>query len=212
MNSKERKRRIQRFMGVKPDDGIFGPVTLTELEKRLGIAEFAGTKLPPLQPVKPLLPGDGETQFSARTEKVLATLLEPAAIAMRGLLHIARPIAAAEGCTVEAISGTRTWAEQDALFAKGPNVTRARGGYSNHNFGIAIDLGCFQNGKYVDDKDGAKSSRIYKAIAAEAKRRKLPIEWGGDWRSFKDYPHFEFPTGYTPAQMRDRMGRGLAIV
>jgi peptidoglycan LD-endopeptidase CwlK len=39
--------------------------------------------------------------------------------------------------TYRIFSETRIYAEQDALFKKGPKVTTARGGQSNHNFGIA---------------------------------------------------------------------------
>jgi len=63
------------------------------------------------------------------------------------------------------ISGLRTYAEQDALYAQGraktgPKVTNARGGYSNHNFGIAFDVGVFEGNRYLPD------SAKYKAVGA----------------------------------------------
>ncbi len=71
---------------------------------------------------------------------------------------VAIPTMAAKKCVViKIISGTRThMQEQDALYARrrtapGPRVTNARGGYSNHNFGIAWDIGLFRGGKYLED-------------------------------------------------------------
>jgi peptidoglycan L-alanyl-D-glutamate endopeptidase CwlK len=59
-----------------------------------------------------------------------------------------------QGFTVRILSGTRTFAEQGDLFEKhqhgGPLA--ARPGRSNHNFGIAWDVGVFnERGAYIDD-------------------------------------------------------------
>jgi hypothetical protein len=57
--------------------------------------------------------------------------------------------------------GLRTYAEQDALFAQGRNghkgkiVTNAKGGQSFHNFGIAVDLCPFVDGKARFDDEKA---------------------------------------------------------
>lgn len=50
-----------------------------------------------------------------------------------------------QGVPLLIIRGLATYAEQDALYAKGrtasgPRVTKARGGYSSHNFGLAVDV------------------------------------------------------------------------
>lgn len=86
------------------------------------------------------------------------------------------------------MSGTRTFAEQDALFRQGRDlpgkkVTNARGGQSNHNFGVAWDIGVFQNGQYLDE------SPLYHQVGNTGKG--LGLEWGGDWTSFPDEPHFQ---------------------
>src|SRR5262245_18268987 len=49
---------------------------------------------------------------------------------------------------VRVLSGTRTYAEQDELYRIGRDlpgeiITNARGGESNHNFGLAWDIGVF---------------------------------------------------------------------
>ena len=38
--------------------------------------------------------------------------------------------------------------------------------------------------------------RIADAVKAAARELNVPIEWGGDWKSFKDGPHFQLPRGY----------------
>jgi hypothetical protein len=57
----------------------------------------------------------------------------------RQFLGAAKVVAAEFGCDYIIISGTRTWAEQDALYAQGrfkPGkvVTKAKAGHSNHNY------------------------------------------------------------------------------
>lgn len=90
---------------------------------------------------------------------------------------------AAFGKDVRVVQGLRTFAEQDALFAKRPKVTNARGGQSNHNYGLAVDL-CPFSGGIADWNDLA----TFNLIGREAK--KLGLEWGGDWK-FVDKPHVQ---------------------
>lgn len=152
------------------------------------------------------------TSFDPRTEKNLATLLPQVAAVAR--VFMARAIArlATEGLTVRIISGTRTFAEQDVLYAKGrttagPKVTNARGGYSNHNFGVAFDIGVFRlkgRGDYLGE------SPHYHTLGPIGEAAGLL--WGGRWKSFKDEPHYEFPTGLTLAQMRQRLKQGKPIL
>jgi peptidoglycan L-alanyl-D-glutamate endopeptidase CwlK len=87
---------------------------------------------------------------------------------------------AKKGHTTEVVQGLRTFAEQDALYAKGRTkpgqiVTNAKGGQSNHNFGLAVDLAPFVAGKpQWNDKAG------FIRIGAEAAKHGL--EWGGNWK------------------------------
>lgn len=92
------------------------------------------------------------------------------------------------GIEIRVISSLRTFAEQDALYAQGrtkpgPIVTNARGGRSNHNFGIAFDVGVFEGGRYKGN------SVKYKAVGAIG--MDLGLDWGGNWKSIKDEPHFQ---------------------
>ncbi|UTI39875.1 peptidoglycan-binding protein [Niallia sp. RD1] len=97
-----------------------------------------------------------------------------------------------EGIYVLITDGYRSYAEQDALYAQGRTkpgkiVTNAKGGQSNHNFGIAVDF-CLTN------KEGTAAywtvNAQWKRVAAIAKS--MGFEWGGDWTSFKDNPHLEY--------------------
>lgn len=144
--------------------------------------------------------------FDARTEKNIATLLPAAQEQARQFMQ--RVLDA--GIDARIISGTRTFKEQDALFAKGrtkpgPKVTNARGGFSNHNFGVAWDIGIFDGSRYLPE------SSLY-ARAGQI-GREMGLEWGGDWQSIKDEPHFQCRTGLTTRQMREMVlaGKGEEI-
>jgi len=114
------------------------------------------------------------------------------------------------GVPIIVTQGLRTITEQDALYAQGRTkpgsiVTNARGGYSYHNYGLAVDFALLlPNGSSVSwdmCRDG-NSNHIadWQEVVKEAK--KLGFEWGGDWTSFKDYPHFQMVFGLTLTQLR----------
>jgi peptidoglycan L-alanyl-D-glutamate endopeptidase CwlK len=89
--------------------------------------------------------------------------------------------------------GLRTFAEQDALFAKRPKVTKAKGGQSVHNYGFAVDIVLIIDGKTaswdtVKDWDGDKISDWDECVKVFADHG---WSWGGNWTSFKDMPHFD---------------------
>ena len=99
----------------------------------------------------------------------------------------------AQGIVVEVVQGLRTIAEQDELFAKGRTkpgaiVTQARGGQSNHNYGLAADLCPFAG----DKPDWDAPMPVWAAIGAAAAAHGL--EWGGQWKKFLDKPHVQLPS------------------
>jgi peptidoglycan LD-endopeptidase CwlK len=62
---------------------------------------------------------------------------------------------------------------------------------SRHLTGHAVDLGA-----WVDDQVEWSWPLYHKINAAMQEASKLvgvPIEWGGNWRTFKDGPHFQLP-------------------
>lgn len=101
----------------------------------------------------------------------------------------------------------RTKEEQDALYAKGRTapgniVTNAKGSSysSHHQWGTAFDI--YRNdGKGVyTDGDGffKKVGKIGKSIG---------LEWGGDWKSPVDKPHFQLPDwGSTTTRLKRMYG------
>lgn len=117
----------------------------------------------------------------------------------------AKGIARKMGCEYVVICGTRTWAEQDALYAQGRTkpgriVTKAKAGRSNHNFGIAFDCGVFRGGAYMDDKNPRLASDVHRACSVAA--RKHGLTWGGNWK-FRDDPHYQLAS--TPAVPTEAM-------
>lgn len=168
----------------------------------------------PDAPVDPDLP----TSIDTRSAKSLATLDPKVQPTFLALTLLGKKVASDRDLEYRMISGTRTYEEQNKLYAKGrttpgPKVTNARGGYSNHNFGIAGDFGVFdKEGQYLDSANPSLASEIHNAVADAAKRESLPLEWGGDWSSFVDEPHFQYKTGLSTRQMRERKAAGIPIV
>lgn len=146
--------------------------------------------------------------FDARTERNLKTLLPLVEQMARLFLTSAAKPLADVGLRAVVTSGTRTYAKKDVIFAQGRTragkiVTNARGGYSNHNFGVAFDITLFKGATPVWE------SPWYRKIAPLAKS--VGFEWGGDWSSMKDEPHYQWKTGLTLAQMRERVAKGRAV-
>lgn len=81
--------------------------------------------------------------------------------------------------------GIRTLKRQKELFAEGKTKTLK----SYHLVGKAVDIKIYVNGEITWD------FKYYKEVADHIKEiaRKLGyvITWGGDWKTFKDGPHFQ---------------------
>jgi len=178
------RKFTQRMLAIpEPQvDGIIGPKTL---------AAFDALKKAPAEsewPAVPVAPPPAGDEFDERTEKNLATLNAKSQAVFRPFMTALRAHFAAKGVVAKIISGSRTVAEQNALYAKGrtapgPIVTNAKGAASNHVGGCAADIGLFVGGDYLED------SPMYKEIGPIARAHGL--QWGGDWTSFKDLPHVE---------------------
>lgn len=85
--------------------------------------------------------------------------------------------------------GLRTFEEQNKLYQQGrtvagAKVTNAQGGKSMHNYGLAFDIVIIRDGKLSWDID-----QDWMAVVKAYKEKNY--SWGGDWKKFKDYPHFE---------------------
>jgi peptidoglycan L-alanyl-D-glutamate endopeptidase CwlK len=110
-------------------------------------------------------------------------------------------LAEAEGIEILVTSTLRTFEEQAELFAigrtkPGKKVTNAKPGQSWHNFGLAFDVVPLVNGKPIWD------SPFWERIGALGKQ--VGLQWGGDFKTFKDKPHFEFHPNLTLAEANRR--------
>lgn len=83
------------------------------------------------------------------------------------------------------VDGLRTVEEQREYVRKGASKTMK----SNHLKGHAVDFAVIINGKVSWHSGSMKEvAQCFKRAAAELG---IKIKWGGDWRTFKDYPHIE---------------------
>lgn len=111
----------------------------------------------------------------------------------------------AKSWNIAVVYGHRTVKEQQALYAlgrtrKGSIVTRCDGvnKMSKHNYkpSMAVDVvvwGVLETGRWMDTDKTHHEQRLM-AIHAKRVAQRFRIddfEWGGDWTSFKDTPHFQ---------------------
>ena len=92
----------------------------------------------------------------------------------------------------------RTFKEQDDLYSlgrtkPGKKVTNAKAGQSIHNYGLAVDICLIIDGKTASwdtakDWDNDNVADWYECVKVFAK---YGWDWGGNWKTFKDLPHFE---------------------
>lgn len=110
----------------------------------------------------------------------------------------------AAGIDVLLTSTYRDAASQAALYAQGrtapgARVTNARPGQSWHNWRCAFDVVPLRNGKPVWGTSG-EDLKLWMAVGAIGKS--CGLEWAGDWRTFREYPHFQFTAGLTLAELQ----------
>jgi len=174
-----------------------------------------------------LYPDTCDMQLDERTLKVLNTLDPQVKGVFAAFTIEAKKEAAKFGCEYIAISGTRPWEKQNEIYnqpwdgkdndgdgrvdEKDEKVTNAKPGYSWHNFGLAVDYGVFKDGKYLDSTNPKLATLVHASAATRAKD--FDIEWGGNWRTFKDTPHYQkVPLGLTLAIARKRHQEGKPIL
>lgn len=112
-----------------------------------------------------------------------------------------------KGLKISITECLRTVEEQNALYAQGRTkpgkiVTKANGSsYSSmHQWGVAFDFCRADNRSPFDDSDG-----FFEKVGEIGKI--LGLEWGGNWTSPKDRPHFQLPDwGSTPTKLKQTYG------
>jgi len=108
--------------------------------------------------------------------------------------------AKAKGIDLLVTSTYRDSESQDALYAQGRStpgniVTRAKAGQSWHNWRCALDVVPLVNGKAIWDDQA-----VWKQVGEIGKS--CGLEWAGDWKTFKEFPHFQYTGGLTLAQLQ----------
>lgn len=202
MKARDHWKQFQRLLGTT-QDGVPGAndeaalsTLMTAAKRNQDIPEPGSTptsiNLPP-----------GE-RVDDRSEKIIATLLPQLHAPARQLVRQA----AAKGILIKLISGTRTYAEQQALYDQGRTkpgkiVTNAKPGSSWHNHQVAFDIGVFKNGEYLDD--GPEYTTV--GHIGES----LGFEWGGRWTSIVDEPHFQMTNGKSLAEARTLHDQGKNV-
>lgn len=83
--------------------------------------------------------------------------------------------------------GLRSKERQEQLVKAGASKTMN----SRHLTGHAVDLAIVVGGEVR--WDWPLYSKLSNSMKEAAKQVGVPIEWGGDWTSFKDGPHFQLP-------------------
>lgn len=90
------------------------------------------------------------------------------------------------------LEGVRTIERQKELVKAGASQTMR----SRHLSGHAVDLGAIVGGQVR--WDWPLYDKIAIAMKAAAKQLGVPIEWGGEWKSLKDGPHYQLPWSEYP--------------
>lgn len=162
-------------------DGDPGPKTQAALTAAVA-KKWQAPNTAPIQPSKPL-----DKASEARLVGVHPDLVK-----------VVRRAAEITAIPFRILEGVRTLARQKQLVAKGASQTlRSRHIPAGRpSVAHAVDLGALVGGSVR--WDWPLYDRLAVAMKQAAHDVGVPIEWGGDWRSFKDGPHFQLPWAKYP--------------
>lgn len=146
---------------------------------------------------------DFKTELMMINSRSLTDLHPRVAVLADRLLERCR----AEGIDLLITSTYRDHESQAALYAKGrtapgPKVTNAKPGQSFHNWRVAFDVVPLVDGKAIWNDD-----KLWQRIGAIGVE--LGLEWAGNWKSFREMPHFQFTNGLKLADFQT--GRTLEV-
>lgn len=170
---------------------LVGPMATTSTS----VSAVRSTSLPPVSRSRPSffrrrigILGQSSAEadiLDARSEKSLKGV-------HADLVRVVR--AAAKISTIDFVvtEGLRTIERQRSLVASGASTTMK----SRHITGHAVDLAARVNGEIR--WDWPLYQKLAAAMKAGAAQVGVSIEWGGDWRTFKDGPHFQLPRAKYP--------------
>jgi peptidoglycan L-alanyl-D-glutamate endopeptidase CwlK len=108
------------------------------------------------------------------------------------LVRVVKKAAILSNLDFTVLEGLRSEERQKQLVSQGASKTMN----SRHLTGHAVDLAPMIGGK--TRWDWPLYHKLAKVIKAAAADEKVPLQWGGDWRAFKDGPHWELPWKFYP--------------
>lgn len=103
------------------------------------------------------------------------------------LVRVVKKAAALSSLDFTVLEGLRTAARQKQLMDLGATKTLN----SRHLTGHAVDIAPMVGGTVR--WDWPLYHQLAVIVKEAAKAENVPIQWGGDWRTFKDGPHWELP-------------------
>lgn len=117
-------------------------------------------------------------KLSKISDKTLSTCDERLQVLFRSVI---------EEADFTVICGYRGEKEQNEAFDRGNSKLRFP--KSNHNVtpSLAVDVAPYP----IDWTDEKGFQDFAKVVKAHAQKLGIEVSWGGDWKSFKDLPHYE---------------------
>jgi peptidoglycan L-alanyl-D-glutamate endopeptidase CwlK len=108
------------------------------------------------------------------------------------LVRVVKKAAVLSDLDFTVLEGIRSVERQKQLVSQGASKTMN----SRHITGHAVDLAPMIVGEVR--WDWPLYHKLAKVVKAAAADEKVPLQWGGDWRAFKDGPHWELPWKFYP--------------
>lgn len=131
---------------------------------------------------------------------------------LSALIHQLADTLATQGITILVVQGLRTVEQQDALYARGRTtpgsiVTNAKGGYSWHQFGCAIDAAPMNRDDTVDWNSSHPQWHAMESLGVA-----VGLTSGATWIRLVDAPHLQytgrFPVGAPTDEVRALYEKG----
>ena len=163
-------RGFQRENGLD-QDGRIGPITAAALERVVKVDYVAAEKT--------LM---GKFQLSERSHLRLQGVHPD-------LVRVVERAIATSDLDFMVTEGLRTKEQQAKYVAAGRSQTKN----SRHLTGHAVDLAVMIDGSLT--WEWAHYAHLADIMKQAAKDLSIKIEWGGDWRTLRDGPHFQLPWG-----------------
>lgn len=92
------------------------------------------------------------------------------------------------------VSETFRYAERQTMLFKA-GKSKAKAGYSMHEYGCAVDIFNNVKGHEYDPKIMKEIHEIMQSVNKD-------VLWGGDFKGFVDTPHFQYTHPYTEKEIR----------